>query len=514
MKYVHSLTATVFFGAFGFDALAQDVVPAASEASARPIESPGNEPPKHILLTDGRILSGDVAESKDGGFSVRQKLGTIRVDTDDVEGIFPTMRAVYEHKREHLPPRDIQERMRLYRWCMSQKLLDQAREQLQAVLALSPEHEEAKASLGLLEIRIARDNSRQDDQIVRTSATRVEKDMPREMDPAFLNRALREMATRTSPVIFDLPEALAVKRGQEFNQHIHPILQMYCGSCHNERTPHGFPLVSASGRAARDAALLRANLDTTLKLIDPENLMQSPLLVNSLLPHKPNNRPIFPGPNHPAYRILANWVSQLQPRLGSAARADRFDPRTPYADAPVEQTGGGFAHPAGFAGQSGFAVEGKLKPEAADEPELPIEANPEVLRSPRGKLPGHGLEVAEPAMPGRIIPGSYNGAATQPPKDARYPLPLPAGASPEALLKELQAQEAARDAQAAAKPGRGKAEPTTAPQTRPDGEMPAGETRDDSPKDAKRENGPAPKKPVKIDQNLLDRFILQRRSGG
>ncbi len=510
MKYLVSLTATVFSGALGFGALAQDVDPAAREAAARPVESPENETRKHILLTDGRILSGEVTPAREGGFSIRQKLGTIHVDTDDVEGVFTTIRAIYEHKRDNLPPRDIQERMRLYRWCMSHQLMDQAREQLEAVLALSPDHEEAKSSLGLLEIRVARHNSRVDDQIVRTSATRVDKETPREMDPAFLNRALRDMATRTAPVIFDLPEAQAVKRGQEFNQHIHPLLQTYCGSCHNERTPHGFPLVSASGRAARDPALLRANLDTTLNLVDPENLMQSPLLVNSLLPHKPNNRPIFPGPNHPAYRILANWVSQLQPRAGTTARADRFDPRTPYADVPGEAGADAIGQPASFPRQSGFAVEGRLKPASADEPELPIEANPEALRSPRGRLPGAGLEPVEPAMPGRIVPGSYNGAVMQPPKDTKYPLPLPAGASPEELLKALQAEEAERDAREAAKPPRIGAEPPVA------GVEPEATIEKKRPPEARPEpeaKSP-PKKPVKIDQNLLEKFIIQRRSGG
>ncbi len=503
MKYHHSLAATVFFGALGYLAQAQDIEPAAREASARPMETPRNDSVRYILMTDGRILVGEVSEDKEGGYSIRQKLGTIRVSHDDVEETFPSLRAIYEHKREHLPPRDIQERMRLYRWCMSYQLLDQAREQLQAVLALSPEHEEAKANLGLLEIRIARMNSRVDDQLVRTSATKVTTEGPREMDPAFLNRALREMATRNSPVIFDLPEPQAVKRGQEFNQHIHPLLQMYCAGCHNERTPNGFPLVSATGRASRDPSLLRANLDTTLKLVDQTNLMQSPLLVNSLLPHKPNNRPIFPGPNHPAYRIFANWVSQLQPKAGSNVRADRFDPRDPYANAPQEVSQSGVGQPMSFPERSaptGFAVEGRLRPAVDDQPNLPIEANPEAMstKSQRGRLPGLGFESAEPAMPGRFLPGTYNGAAPEPPKDTKYPLPLPAGASPEELLKALQAEEAARDAKQTAK-GEKPAEPADEPEP---------------PKARETGSGDKSKKPVKIDQNLLDRIIMQRRSGG
>jgi hypothetical protein len=505
MKYLLQLAATVIFGGIGVLAQAQESEPMAREVAARPSESPEVETARYVLLTDGRILVGDVSPHKEGGFEVQQKLGAIRIQQEDVEGLFPSMRAIYEYKREHLPPRDIQERMRLYRWCMSRELLEQAREQLQAVLALSPEHEEAKSNLGLLEIRMTRRETRTDDAIVRTSATKPVENMPREMDPAFLNRALREMAARNSPIIFDLPEPQAVKRGQEFNQVIHPMLQVYCGNCHNERTPNGFPLVSATGRAARDPAVQRANLDTTLKLVNPENLMQSPLLVNSLLPHKPHNRPIFQGPNHPAYQLLSNWVSQLQARNPTTVRNDRPAMQAGFGRSPEFAPDDRFGEPGGFADRTvstGFAVEGRLKPVDSDRPAMSIEANPDVVRVPRGQLPGQGYDQAEPAMPGRIVPGSYNGGSPNVPKGTTFPLPLPAGASPEQLLKALQAEEAERDARSpvdANRPGASDDE-----DAKPAAEIPAQGTED-----AKK-----PKKPVKIDQNLLDKFILQRRSGG
>jgi hypothetical protein len=502
MKYLHSLAATVFFGALGCEALAQDVVPAAGEASSLRAESPENDAQKFILKTDGRIISGYVSERKGGGYSIRQNLGTIGLDTDDVEGVFTSMKAIYEYKREHLPPRDIQERMRLYRWCITYQLPEQAREQLQAILALSPDHEEAKTNLARLEISMARQNSQKDDQLVRTSATKPKDDQLRELDPAFLNRAMREMASRNTPVIFDLPEAQAVKRGYEFKIIIHPLLQRYCAGCHNERTPNKFPLVSASRTSSNDPVLVRANLDTTLKLVDQNNLMQSPLLVNSLLPHKPNNKPIFPGPNDPAYRIFANWISQLQSPANN--RAGRFDPREPYAHVPQETSQIGYGQPVPRSMEhgagSGFASEGRLRPESSNLPDLPIEANPEVMNAPRGRMPGQGFETAEPAMPGRLLPGSYNGASTLPPKDTSFPLPLPAGASPDELLKTLQAEEAARDARIAA---------ATAKVAAESGDRPTETKTDQEP-----EPEPKPKKPVKIDQKLLDKLILQRRPGG
>ena len=72
--------------------------------------------------------------------------------------------------------------------------------------------------------------------------------------------------------------------------------------------------------ASADA--LRANLDATLRLIDPENPSHSVLLSSTLRPHgrgtKP--RPIFPGSNDKAYKALAEWAGRLvAPKDGAAA---------------------------------------------------------------------------------------------------------------------------------------------------------------------------------------------------
>ena len=99
------------------------------------------------------------------------------------------------------------------------------------------------------------------------------------------------------PVIFDLPLPLAIKRTEEFTRYVHPLLQAYCAKCHDGQYDGDFQLVPIRGRADRTSDALRANLDATLRLIDPKNPSHSVLLSSTLRPHgrgtKP--RPIFPG---------------------------------------------------------------------------------------------------------------------------------------------------------------------------------------------------------------------------
>ena len=494
MKYLHSLATAVILSSTWAWAEAQEPSPTVDQRpNAAPNPKPDSDLPKIVMLTNGRMLTGQVKPHKDGGWNVQQKLGVIHVVADDVEGIFPTLKAVYEYKRELLPPRDIQERMRLYQWCMTQNLLTDAREQLQAVLALSSEHEEAKSLLSQIDIRIARNDVRSDNQVLRTSATQPSA---REMDPPFLSKAFREMSVKTNPIIFDLPEAFALKRAQEFNQYVHPLLQRFCADCHNERTPNGFGLISVKGQAARDPAIQRANLDATLKLVDPANLMQSQLLTNSLLPHQPNNQPIFPGPNNAAYRLISNWVSNLQhrgfgaptPKVESNVGARSADPGVMPAEV-VTNSGG-------------FGVEGRT----ATQQVIPIEPNPNANRPMRSPLPAEDIDAPEPTAPGRLVPGSYNGAQPMAPKGTKFPVPLQSGASVEEVFKRMQAEEAEQNAriEAVNKAKLEKQKAGELPQAAPDNAKP-GSTKPDS--------KPA-KKPVKIDQDMLDKFMMNRRAGG
>ena len=232
--------------------------------------------PTVLLLSNGKVLSGTISE--DGPrYVIRQGVNELRYAKAGVEGVFPTLEDAYRHKAAQVPDRDPDEQMKLARWCMSQKLTAQARKHLEAVLALSPKHAQAKAMLAFSEAAEAR-ASRRDPEVRQSGAEVAEDDEPKSLNPAVLRNGIRELGGTGLPVIFDLPAPLAVKRADEFARLVHPVLQKACARCHNEQYPGGFQLVQVKTRHDRTHDVFRANLDATLRLIDPENLAESKLL--------------------------------------------------------------------------------------------------------------------------------------------------------------------------------------------------------------------------------------------
>jgi hypothetical protein len=163
-----------------------------------------------------------------------------------------------------------------------------------------------------LEQAAARLARRKDPDLRRAEAT-PDDNRPEALDSALLRNAQRGLGMKDLPVIFDLPLPLAIKRTEEFNRFVHPLLQVYCANCHDGQYDGKFQLVPMRGRADRSSDALRANLDATLQLIDPKNPSRSVLLSSTLRPHGPGvkPRPIFPGSNDRAYKVLAEWANHL-----------------------------------------------------------------------------------------------------------------------------------------------------------------------------------------------------------
>ena len=294
-------------------------VPANSPQTVAEPGPGGTKQPEVVLLSDGRIVRGLLSE-EDTMIVVTQPIGTMKFPKKRVEKVFASIRDVYTYKLEQLPENDVDERIKLAKWCLAQKMEPEARQQLEAILEHSPKHPEAKAMLVSLDQAQARLAMRGRDPAVRQTAgeevRRLPGDRPGVLDSSLIPGAFRGMGISDFPVIFDLPQAQAVKRFDEFGRYVHPVLQTYCARCHNDQYDGTFQLVSFKSKGDRTPAALRANLDATLRLIDRDNPAHSVLLSSSLRPHGrgPNPRPIFKGSNDGAYQILATWINRLQGR--------------------------------------------------------------------------------------------------------------------------------------------------------------------------------------------------------
>jgi len=395
------LTALVLLGDSATRAAYPGEPPAASGPPSAPVASPTHTV---LLLSNGRILQGAITE-EGADYVVRQSGGPIRVRKADAERAFGSMADLYRHKRAETNERDPDERLKLARWCMSQDMPAEAKEELRAVVALSPSSANAKAMLSKMEAAESRAAARpKDDALVQASAEVVEpadRQAPAEMDAAAVRRARREMGLSGIPVIFDLPPTVAVKRADEFARAVHPVLQMTCAKCHNEQHAGQFQLVEVKRRKEMSVNVLRANLDATLRFIDPENPAKSELLSSALVPHGngANKRPIFGGSNDPRFQVIATWVNKLRPTPAPGKGTEgvvqtRFGPK----DTP---------------GGSPFGVDRGSNPggsSQASTPVLPVPAGgrfdvgPAAVLTPKRYVPGRGLVTEEAPPPADEFP--------------------------------------------------------------------------------------------------------------
>ena len=92
-----------------------------------------------LLLSNGRVLTGPISEDV-SNYVIKQGANDLRFPKRDVQGAFSSLEDAYRYKLAQVPDRDPDEQLKLARWCMSMKLMPEARTALEAVLALSPNH--------------------------------------------------------------------------------------------------------------------------------------------------------------------------------------------------------------------------------------------------------------------------------------------------------------------------------------------------------------------------------------
>ena len=298
-------------------------------------------------------------------------------------------------------------------------------------------------------------------------------------------------------VIFDLPRPLAIKKADEFVRFIQPVLQLKCAKCHNAGYEGPFQLVPIANVRQLTTDAVRANLDATLRLIDPENPSKSELLSSTLRPHGngPKSRPIFEGSNNRAYQILAAWVNSLH--------------APQQADANVRQA-------AGLAGEASekFGSDRSRPPGASLENAVPgLERGTPAAR-------GLGASVIDPKMNSAFRYKSGQGIV---PEDlekadpAEFPLPYMLGGPKPTLAKKpakplrkpdgTPSSDKSTDTTLPAMPG-DEAEPASTEPIKA-GRIPSPKTL---PKTTDRAAAKAtPKKPANIDPAILEK-LLQRNA--
>jgi hypothetical protein len=299
-----------------------------------------------LLLSSGKVVEGEISHDPASGlYRLRSKGGAVVYEKNLVLAAGESFEDIYRFQVARLPQGDPDERMKLARWCLTYHLTPQAKEQLEAIQAMCPDDAEVRRML--YNLASAGEPSSVDPALRRTSGDEMPArgEAPATLDPRVIVKAQKRFSAL--PEIFDLPQAQAVKKANEFADYVQPVLQQSCVKCHNEKYQGSFQLVEIKIRRDQtNPDIARANLDATLRLINPDDPARSELLSAGLVPHGGSKSAIFRGPNDRSYQVLSQWTRSLRPggSKGSQAGARGFGgegvSRTGYA--PADDAGVAF----------------------------------------------------------------------------------------------------------------------------------------------------------------------------
>ncbi len=424
-KYRAGLVALGLLGAPAI-AGAQDAAPPLPAMSPAP--APPNAPAFAVLvLSNGRMLDGKVTESASGDvYEIHMTGGVIPIPKRDVAHRYGSYDELYRDKAARLPANDPDERMKLAKWCLEQKMQGAAKEQLQALLAINPSDLRAQRMIASIDANAARAAALDDN--VRVAGAEVVEPAPRGAMPVPRPRSSAGRGVER-PVIFSLPPDVAMRRFAEFAWEVHPILQAACASCHNDAYAGEYRLITGKSRRDWTADVVRANLDATLHFVRADDPAHSDLVAYASNAHGPNPRPVFHGANDRREQRLVAWLRLLKP-----------------ADTGASETPTAVAMPSAPQLPDGFGADRLPVPRAT-----PVPA-PATLR---GTIDGSGLgarnysqhyemDAVAPGVPPGVrfeapaLPGLARPQAPPVPGTAAASLmPVPLTASAAAKLPEL-----------------------------------------------------------------------------
>jgi hypothetical protein len=469
-----------------------------------------------LLLSSGKVVRGVIIDVPTAGaFCLKGSGGPVPYPKSMVKKAAQSVEELYQFQVERLPTDDPDEIKKLAKWCLTEHLIAQAKEQLEAVETLSPGDSEVQRMLYSL---AASERPLVDPALRQSSMDVTRSDDPAPLDPSVIKNRKKYNGL---PEIFDLPPVQAVKRFNEFAEHVQPVLQQNCVKCHNEKYQGGFQLVEAKIRRDRTSMdVLRANLDATLRLVNENDPSRSELLSAGLVPHGGNRNAIFKGPNDQAYKILVTWIKRVRPAESAGQKNPNNEGGKPSFNSADPTPGDGFA--ADRSGQSNSSSGFPLAP-GASYPPLPNRA--EGSGGTRAPIPQGGSKIYNYEESAEFVrspgdnpqfptPFAIGGAPANPPTPPKSrPKPSPNGAATPPTTPKPSSQTAKPIGPNAVVVG-----PVDTLRELPGMDQPLYPTPPTKEEAPKTDEPPPPpdatkKKPKKIDDALLER-LMRARNGG
>jgi hypothetical protein len=289
-----------------------------------------------LILDNEHTLEGEITREGEQ-YRIRRGSAETWVPGDRVLFVCASNLEAYRYLRTRANLGDVDERLRLARWCHLHNLREEAVVEATAAVNMQPRSTEALQLLHALE-RSA--------QAAKSRPAVAGRDEPGP-SPAL-------------PVDFN-PEALGL-----FGTRVQPILMNTCASCHSADHAGAFRLQRVFENGLLDRRATQHNLAAVLGQINPEHPLASPLLAKAVTVHGTLSQAPLKGRQAAAYRTLEEWVRlAVGPGAPHEPGAPAAEPK-PSAEPPAAE--GVVAKPAAPGPPSAFASPPPVAPPATPVP--------------------------------------------------------------------------------------------------------------------------------------------------
>jgi hypothetical protein len=273
--------------------------------SAAPLQAAPVTTPSLIIMVDGKVLAGHFTVRPDG-YDVATPAGRMFIGSDRVRFTATDLADAYRRMKATYAERTPENHMELARWCLTNKLTEEARREVLDALHLDPNRRDAQRLLSALVDDGDRAASSRYSGLTEFASGRSSA------APAFESRSL---AGFSKPV------------AQNFTRHVQPLLMNKCAGvgCHGGHGSSAFQLTSA--HRGSSPTIAERNLAAVLRQVDLTSPDESPLLSVMNTNHASLATPIFRGrTGTQQMETLRNWVRAAVRDITPEAAAEPSPP--------------------------------------------------------------------------------------------------------------------------------------------------------------------------------------------
>jgi len=284
----------------------------------------------YVLLANGNVLRGEVAELGDTVYVTREDQSVIRLSRDHVRHIGGSMHELYEQRIESRIESDLRKFKSDIRWCLNNGLVREAAQDVLAARRLAPADSETYQLLRLVSARL------QANQTTTQESEAVSPVQPVSFQAPIEQTELTAVEIKSRTGNEDArPEGMSEATFIEFSTRVQPILMNRCVRCHakDENNKRDFQIHTALTSKWNPDNVAEENLRQVLRFVNQDAVLTSPLRARASDGH--GGRKFTLGKEG---SVMMNRLDQWLRRFATETSA------LPFYEKPVTQSFSGYGN--------------------------------------------------------------------------------------------------------------------------------------------------------------------------